>query len=72
MFAGSSIGNDQSLDSVNLRIITNEECEVTFGPYVRESNLCTSGEGGRSVCSGDSGGPIVVPSTNGIILVRNF
>ena len=44
---------------VGLRVITTAECELTFGALL-DSQLCTSGEHGRSSCSGDSGGPLTV------------
>lgn len=43
----------------SMEIITNEECERTFGAMIK-SQLCCSGEEGRSACNGDSGGPLTV------------
>lgn len=69
LFKGGSISQQQRLSSVTLRVITNAECQATFGATVRATNICTSGEGGRSVCSGDSGGPIALVSGGRRIVV---
>ncbi|KAM3961472.1 ovochymase-like [Aphomia sociella] len=66
---GGQISINQQLSSVTLPIITNAECAAVFGTAVHDSNICTSGEGGRSTCSGDSGGPLVVSSTGRNILI---
>ncbi|RVE46735.1 hypothetical protein evm_008598 [Chilo suppressalis] len=62
--AQGNILQTQRVSSVSLRIITNQECAGVFGQFVLNSNICTSGEGGRSVCQGDSGGPLAVTSNN--------
>nr|ACR15986.2 serine protease 11 [Mamestra configurata] len=66
---GGSISTSQRLSSVTLPIITNAQCAAVYGPWVHNSNICTSGAGGRGTCSGDSGGPLVVTSNNRQILV---
>ncbi|GBP49199.1 Collagenase [Eumeta japonica] len=66
---GGSIGFLQRLSSVQLPVITNEECASIYGPFVHATNLCTSGVGGRGTCSGDSGGPLVVTSGGQRILI---
>lgn len=37
---------------VTMPIISNQQCRATFGNFIREGNVCMSGNGGRSVCSG--------------------
>ncbi|XP_072949930.1 transmembrane protease serine 9-like [Epargyreus clarus] len=66
---GASIPSNQRISWVNLRIITNAECAGVFGDFVHNSNICTSGEGGRGTCQGDSGGPLVVTSGGRRILI---
>ncbi|KAJ8719648.1 hypothetical protein PYW08_011823 [Mythimna loreyi] len=66
---GGSISSTQRLSSVTLPVITNADCAAVFGPWVHNSNVCTSGAGGRGTCSGDSGGPLVVTSNNRRILI---
>ncbi|XP_072946730.1 collagenase-like [Epargyreus clarus] len=50
--------NNQNLNHVTLTVISNDECRRTFGNIILASTLCTSGAGGRSTCTGDSGGPL--------------
>ena len=57
----------KSLQEAEVRTITNTACELEFPMVVTPSNLCISGEGGRSTCSGDSGGPLLLQSeTSGL------
>ncbi|XP_026331321.1 collagenase-like, partial [Hyposmocoma kahamanoa] len=53
----AGIGTNQQLHHVTLQVITNAVCSSTYGA-IPASNICTSGAGGRSVCGGDSGGPL--------------
>lgn len=64
------MGN-QVLSSVTVPVITNAECLAIYGFWVRDTNICTSGVGGRGFCAGDSGGPLVVDSNGRKILVRH-
>ncbi|KAM3961476.1 transmembrane protease serine 9-like [Aphomia sociella] len=63
-----NIGTSQSLSQVNLEVITNTVCFLSFPIIVQSSNICTSGATG-STCGGDSGGPLVVTSNNRPILI---
>ncbi|KOB74816.1 Serine protease 51 [Operophtera brumata] len=56
---GGFITANQFLSHVQLPVITNSDCSSYFS-IIRDSNICTSGANGRSTCSGDSGGPLIV------------
>ncbi|XP_058457024.1 brachyurin-like [Malaya genurostris] len=47
-------------------ILTNANCQSS---WIQEQNICLSGHGGRSVCFGDSGGPLAVRENNRTIQV---
>ncbi|XP_063365791.1 serine protease 1-like [Cydia amplana] len=64
------IPHDRFLSHVFVQVITNEECETTYGPAVTNSTLCVATTGGRSTCNGDSGGPLVLD--NKLIGVTSF
>ncbi|KAL0878493.1 hypothetical protein ABMA27_003587 [Loxostege sticticalis] len=64
------ISPNQDKRQVNMPVITNAACISTFGPIsIISSTLCTSGAGGRSICPGDSGGPLTVGSGNNRVLI---
>nr|ACR15980.1 serine protease 29 [Mamestra configurata] len=63
---GSVSGN---LNHVTLPVITNAVCRNSFPLIIQNSNICTSGAGGRSTCQGDSGGPLVVNRSSRHILI---
>ncbi|CAG9788166.1 unnamed protein product [Diatraea saccharalis] len=67
--ADGNVAQNQLLHSVSLPIISNFQCSLTFGGFIRSTNICTSGAGGMGTCQGDSGGPLVVTSGNRQILV---
>ncbi|XP_066252003.1 uncharacterized protein [Euwallacea similis] len=48
------------LQTIQLPVITNAVCQNSFGSYIRDQHICTSGAGNRGACNGDSGGPLVV------------
>lgn len=52
----SSISSE--LRWVQSEIISNVVCRMYFGTAIQGTNICASGSGGRSSCSGDSGGPL--------------
>ncbi|XP_068631773.1 transmembrane protease serine 9-like [Battus philenor] len=66
---GGSIGNNQRLSSVSLRIVPDAECSRIYTTWYHSSNICTSGAGGKSTCQGDSGGPLAVTSNGRRVLV---
>jgi chymotrypsin len=44
---------------VTLPVMTNAACAAVYGgAVVVATTICTSGEGGRGTCGGDSGGPL--------------
>ncbi|XP_076042404.1 brachyurin-like isoform X2 [Oratosquilla oratoria] len=53
-----AMGTTNILRNVDLPVITNDECAMTFGGVITKNVICTSGAGGRSTCQGDSGGPL--------------
>ncbi|KAJ0176069.1 hypothetical protein K1T71_008243 [Dendrolimus kikuchii] len=66
---GGSIPTTQFLSHVNVDIITNAVCVLSFPMILQNSNICISGANGRSTCNGDSGGPLVVTRNGVPILV---
>ncbi|XP_068629807.1 collagenase-like [Battus philenor] len=65
----AAIPANQRLSSVNLPILSDNTCRPIFGTWYHNTNICTSGAGGRGTCQGDSGGPLVVHSFGRRILV---
>lgn len=49
---------------VQTPVITNSLCNLMFFGAIKESNICTSGSGGKSTCNGDSGGPLVITDSD--------
>lgn len=45
---------------VRADIITNTQCNKDYQGFVKSSNICANGAGGKSSCNGDSGGPLTV------------
>ena len=50
------------LRSVDLKLLTNAQCETYGHGYIADSDICAIGdlEGGEDSCQGDSGGPLFV------------
>ncbi|XP_026741599.1 collagenase-like [Trichoplusia ni] len=65
----AGISTAQAKSAVTLQIITNAVCQQTFGQFIVDSTLCTSGAGGVSTCGGDSGGPLTIQSGDSRVLV---
>ena len=54
------------LREADVRTISNLECEIEFPTVVTPTNICISGSGGRATCRGDSGGPLLAVSPQGM------
>ncbi|XP_045499628.1 brachyurin-like [Colias croceus] len=67
--SGGTIPRNQYLNSVHLKIISNEQCQAVYGDIVRATNICTDGSDGRGTCNGDSGGPLTVDNKGKRILI---
>lgn len=70
LFIEADANANRSLYSVEVEIISNQDCSASYGPYITESIICTSGENGKGTCNGDSGGPLAVFREERNILVR--
>ncbi|XP_064073526.1 collagenase-like isoform X4 [Vanessa tameamea] len=58
-------GTSNNLRHVNLQVITNAVCAITFGTNsIISSTLCVATPNGRSTCGGDSGGPLAIGRGN--------
>ncbi|XP_042900439.1 trypsin-3-like [Parasteatoda tepidariorum] len=49
-----------SLQSVELPVVSNEKCQSKFKTEIQSNMMCAGGEGGRDACTGDSGSGLVV------------
>lgn len=56
---GKSEQISDDLRWIENKIMSNQECSRIFGS-IPDYEMCLSGDGGRSVCSGDSGGPLTI------------
>ncbi|XP_068084865.1 brachyurin-like [Anabrus simplex] len=58
------------LKYTELTVITNSDCQEVFNKeMIRSSVLCTRGKGGQNVCNGDSGGALVIPTSEGSLQI---
>ena len=56
-------GSPDTLQWVDVPIITNSKCNGQYGGSITDSNICAGyDEGGKDSCQGDSGGPLVCHS----------
>ncbi|CAK1549510.1 unnamed protein product [Leptosia nina] len=63
----TTVPQDTIQREVNLRVISNSECQRTFW-MVSNSHLCVATQSG-STCRGDSGGPLAFGTGNGRVLI---
>ncbi|CAO1361670.1 unnamed protein product [Diamesa serratosioi] len=54
---------------VQNNIMSNAACADTFGSIITPSNICMATTGGRSSCTGDSGGPLSVQRNGRSMLI---
>ncbi|XP_068622453.1 collagenase-like [Battus philenor] len=64
-----SITTSQAARGVNVEVIHNEACATVYGFNVVASTLCTSGQGARGPCGGDSGGPLAITHNGQRVLI---
>ncbi|XP_069688317.1 transmembrane protease serine 9-like [Periplaneta americana] len=64
----SASGITAQLQYVDLTVITNQECNSVYG-IITSGMLCVSTPGGRSTCSGDSGGPLIHSQNGGYVQI---
>lgn len=48
---GPSLSSE--LRFVNLPVISNSQCAITYGHYIKESTMCANGANGRATCPGN-------------------
>ncbi|KAK3857271.1 hypothetical protein Pcinc_036469 [Petrolisthes cinctipes] len=53
-----ALGITDVLRQVDAPIMSNDECAETYTYVIYPGTICISAEGGKGVCSGDSGGPM--------------
>ncbi|KAH9638180.1 hypothetical protein HF086_008784 [Spodoptera exigua] len=62
---------NQPFSYVDLPVITNDECAVTFGTYIQPGIICTGSVVGKNICSGDSGGPLALQRNGNPFLLEH-
>lgn len=62
---------NSNLHYVNLDPIENVECELEYGDFITDDNICVR-TGGKSICSGDSGGPLKTLDSHEQIGISSF
>lgn len=65
----SATGISPVLRWIESNIISNSGCANIFGSTITPGNICASGSGRKSICSGDSGGPVVVTQNGEVVQV---
>ncbi|KDR14900.1 Chymotrypsin BI [Zootermopsis nevadensis] len=45
-------------------VISNLQCDIYYLGLINDGHICTSGSGGKSTCSGDSGGPLIITESD--------
>ncbi|CAD7004216.1 serine protease 1-like [Ceratitis capitata] len=72
-WGGTSGNNQDHLQYVSVRVISNSECAGVYGSStVTDNTICVATDGGRSTCGGDSGGPLAVDNNQVLIGVTSF
>lgn len=64
-----SISKGQFLSSVSVDVTADIWCSLIFPGVYQNTNICTSGLGGKGPCGGDSGGPLIVAANSENILI---
>jgi len=62
-------GDKTKLQQVKVPVMSNSECQTSYGSYITNVNVCAGLEqGGKDSCQGDSGGPMVCRPTGVYVL----
>ncbi|GFY73166.1 hypothetical protein TNIN_362501 [Trichonephila inaurata madagascariensis] len=61
-------GHPKVLQSVELPVVENEDCQESFVTHIEPEMLCAGGEKGHDSCIGDSGSGLVVRLDNEFVL----
>ncbi|GFS55505.1 serine protease filzig [Nephila pilipes] len=61
-------GHPKVLQSVELPVVENEDCQENFKTHIEPNMLCAGGEKGHDACIGDSGSGLVVRLDNEFVL----
>jgi len=62
-------GDSTKLQQVKVPVLSNSECQSSYGSYITNVNVCAGyDEGGKDSCQGDSGGPMVCRPTGVYVL----
>ncbi|XP_038565982.1 chymotrypsinogen B-like [Micropterus salmoides] len=64
-----SLPSPKRLQEVSVPIVSNSDCNVTYGGKITNNMICAGvTQGGKGICDGDSGGPLV--TKNGSVWVQ--
>ncbi|EFA10762.1 brachyurin [Tribolium castaneum] len=61
----SSSGMSNNLIYAELSIISNTECQITYGSQIKSGMVCAVGNYNEGICIGDTGSPLVKPDVKG-------
>jgi len=62
--SGGGLFPPNTLQVVNIDILTFDECDAIFSGYIKPGMIC-AGKAGAAPCNGDSGGPLTCPDSSG-------
>ncbi|RZC33495.1 brachyurin [Asbolus verrucosus] len=55
----TAVGLNNNLHYVDLSIISNTECQITYGNQIKSGMVCAVGNFNEGICIGDTGSPLV-------------
>lgn len=60
------------LKKLRLTVVSEKECEKTWGDNLNDKTLCARGSRPNGTCAGDSGGPLITKSNGTFTLVGRY